>query len=362
MINTRRFCAACGITDTPLHEYFCRNCFWINTRMAKPSMKRIDINYCLECFALKLPSGWSGQNSRKEIGNIIAHSFNKMLNLAESTVIENFTPVEIKWIHPNPEFSILYHLSNSSIPVFEIHREDHMLHYKLQKGICKVCVQKKTGSGEILVQFRVNNRSISSWEQNYATKIAIELTSIHSYESPNSYLSDINENHGGLDFYFGNSLIAESFIEKLKEKWIGHFEKNFKLVTEDKQKKKVYRVTYLYRIPEVVRGDLIEYNEELYYASKVTKSGVHIQSLLDHTRIIVKEWKTLIPANPAPFPVRKLVLSEDQRNTSYQIMDLGDYTTIEIEMKRFQKGLPVGQEVTLLLWNDKFYYNQFHQK
>ena len=73
-------------------------------------------------------------------------------------------------------------------------------------------------------------------------------------------------------------------------------------------------------------------------------------------RRTVRKWKELILADPEPFPIKKIILSKDETTSSYLIMDVNDYTTEEVEMSQFFQNLPIGEEVILLVYHQKYYF------
>ncbi|MHA2251094.1 MAG: NMD3-related protein [Candidatus Kariarchaeaceae archaeon] len=358
MISERRFCAECGKKGVPLKDSFCQNCYWKYFRIAKPRKSRIDVAYCLTCGSLKLPAGWTGANEKNEIPEITAHAYSKFLHTHTDAIISIQDVEEINWLNPNPEFHVSYNISINNVEEFSLHTEEHFLYFKIHGGICKTCVKKKTGTSDVTVQFRAHNRPVNKTEEDIVTNTAFDLVNQLSYESPESYLGEIIEVHGGLDLYFGNTMIADEFITRLKDIWIGHHEKNFKLITEDKEKKRVYRVTHLYRIPGLVAGDYIDLENELYLVDQISKNGIHLGSLIDKSRILVRKWMDLAIAAPAPFPIRKIILSFDKTASSYLIMDLKDYSTEEIGMNYLGENLPIGEEMTLLSWKERYYYDE----
>ena len=214
-------------------------------------------------------------------------------------------------------------------------------------------VEKKTGSEKS--QFNLEQKI-----ENYCkpklicNTVAFTLASSMNVESKDAYLSEIVENHGGLDFYFGNDLIAESFIQKLKNIWIGHYEKNFKLITEDADEKRVYSVTHLYRIPKIIPAELIEFENRLASVISVNKNGVLIKFLNTKTTKLTKKWDKLVAIDPSPELVKKLVVSENHKEDSYLIMDMNNYQTEELAKDFFINKLETSQEYDFYKWKDNY--------
>lgn len=355
MTGINRFCAECGVTNELLHDHFCERCYWKYHSIVKPSLTNLNITTCIECFGVKLPSGWTYLNDTNDIPFEVANSAMKYLKANAEAYVDISEISDVDWTNSKPEFEIIYEASEDVIDGFQKHLEFITLSVALEKGICKVCVSKKSGSASSIVQLRAKKRVLTTGEIKKYSMMALELSDDQISENPNAYISDVIENHGGLDFYFGNKWTADNFISRLQKHILGHKEKNFKLVTEDKKGQRVYSITYLYRIPEVQPGDLINYDEKLFYVTHINNKTISIKSLVDKSKAKVSDWNSLTALRMIPEEVRKLVVSEDYNTQSYLMMDMNSYETEEVSNDRFPNKLEIGSELTLLKWQDEYY-------
>ncbi len=355
MTSINRFCAECGVTNVPFHDHFCEKCYWRYNSIAKPSLTNLKITICIECSGIKLPSGWTYLSNLNDIPFEIANSAIKYLKANPEAYVDIASISDIDWTNPKPEFEIVYEVSEEIIDEFQKHQEAVSLSVGLEKGICKVCVSKKSGSASSVVQLRAKKRELTLNEVKKYSQMALDVSTEQISENPNAYISDVIENHGGLDFYFGNQGTADNFISRLQKHILGHKEKNFKLITEDKKGQRVYSITYLYRIPEVRPGDLIDYEDKLYYVSHINNKTVSIKSLVDKSKVKLSDWNSLTTLRIIPDEKRKLVVSEDYNAHSYLMMDMTTYETEEISINRFPNKLEIGSELTLLKWQNEYY-------
>ncbi|MCE7733841.1 MAG: hypothetical protein GPJ54_03115 [Candidatus Heimdallarchaeota archaeon] len=355
MVEINRFCAECGALNSPLHENFCQNCYWKFYSLAKPSAQDLKITMCNECYSIKLPLGWTIIQHIDDIPSEIAQASVKFLNIDEETYveIEEITPVD--WTNPKPEFQIKYEVSSNVIEEFDEHTEYHSFEIDIERGICKACVAKKSGSSSTVVQLRAQNRALTSTEVTKYSNTALNISQDQLKENAVAYISDVIENHGGLDFHFGNQGTAENFVSELQKMILGHREKNFKLVTEDKKGQRVYAVTYLYRIPEVKSGDVIDYQDELHNVINLSRKTITLRSMVDRSKLSIYDWKNLRQLRISPDEVRKMVISKDFTSNTYLLMDMTSFENEEIPVSRFHEVLEIGEEITLLRWNDKYY-------
>jgi NMD protein affecting ribosome stability and mRNA decay len=352
---SRRFCANCGTTGVGLHDNFCSVCYWKLNSFASVKNERIEIAYCLDCGSIKQPSGWSGRSSQEEIAEKVAYAFIRNIIAPDEADISIHSISNINWLNPNPEFIIEYLIRGDVIEEFPSHEVIIPVEIKLLGGICTLCVKKKTGADEVTVQFRALHRKLTKEEKDYATKLSFTLSAEMEAEMPSAYISDISEYHGGLDFSIGDNSLGDAIVAGFKKRWIGQHEKNYKLITESKDNKRVYRTTHLFRIPEVRMNDIVVFKSSLFKVLNIHKAGVVIRSLRTALKETTTKWEKLIIPSRKPEEIKKIVISEDYANSTYLLMDLNTYENEEVEKSDFPRDLPVGEEITLLVWEGKYY-------
>ncbi|MHA2290402.1 MAG: NMD3-related protein, partial [Promethearchaeota archaeon] len=342
MVKINRFCAECGALDKALHENFCQDCYWKFHSSANPRSLSLNFTICNECYAIKLPSGWTYLNHIDEIPLEIGNSAIKFLNVDDQTYVDIKEISPADWTNPKPEFTITYETISDTIEEFEEHREEHTFDISIGRGVCKVCVSKKSGSASTVVQLRAKNRKLTESEVKKYTEMALNISQEHLSNNPTAYLSDIFENHGGLDYYFGSQFTAENFITLLQKHIIGHKEINFKLITEDKKGQRVYSITYLFRIPEVKPGDIIDYKDELHNVVTINNKSVILRNLVDRTKEHVHDWKKLVKLQDQIEENTKIIVSKDYSTNSYILMDNVSFESEEVNVDRFPVELDVG--------------------
>ncbi len=354
-MSSRRFCSSCGKKGVVLHDNFCEECFWKDNNIIDFKQRKLEIAYCLTCYGPKLPTGWSKGIEQQEIPDVVGYAYMRNIIASPDVDIQVGEYSKINWLNPNPEFMITYIGISDNIDGFAPHREEIEVEIKLLGGICKACVRKKTGSHDVTVQLRAKDRSLTEKEIDIATKTVFSVANELFQESTDAYVSDIIENHGGVDIYLGSNSLADDFISHLKKIWIAHHEKNYKLVTEEKDNKRVYRITHLFRLPGVKGGEIVLYKKELYRVDRITSQSVRLIKYKDHTGIHIRDWENLTIPNPGPSSISKLVVSEDNQTSSYLLMDLANYDTEEVNKDQFPRILDIGEEVQLIIWENKYF-------
>ena len=93
----------------------------------------------------------------------------------------------------------------------------------------------------------------------------------------------------------------------------------------------------------------------MYKVLNVHRGGVVIKSLRTYEKETTTKWdKLMIPSRPIQ-EIKKIVISEDYSNSSYLLMDLNTYENEEVDKSDFPVELPVGNEISLLVWEDRYY-------
>lgn len=350
----RLFCAECGRTDSELHKSFCQDCYWKIYHLANPKLSEVHIPLCIECLSVKIASGWQRYPNEEDMKMAISNSTSKYLGI-NSGVIINIESTMIDWDNPKLFFTATYVIEDQSIENFDVHQESYEILHHLDKGVCKSCTIKASGARNVTVQARANHRDMDAREKERFKSIAIELVKNSNYEVRSNYLSKIEEVHGGLDLIFGNTQIAENFLHEIEKHIIGEREKNFKLVTEDKQGNRIYSITYLFRIPEFRRNDYVARDNSLYKVENVTSRGITLISLRDRQKELVKEYHDLHLVNKEIQLYPKIILSENIAGESYMIMDASTFNNEEVLISDFPIKLPVGDQIDFISWCDSYY-------
>ncbi|MCH8906549.1 MAG: hypothetical protein IH840_05615 [Candidatus Heimdallarchaeota archaeon] len=355
MKRVTRFCADCGELGVPLQDSFCQNCFWKVNSLSIVKKTAFEIPYCLTCYSAKLTNGWVKTATDGEFKDQIAISLRSEISFNFETRLSVDSITDVNWDIPKPELTIKYVLTSSEIEIFEERSEKIEFFVLLAGGICKSCITRKTGNRDVTVQFRAKNRKIDPEEDKFAGQLAVEAVKMYDNEVVDAYLSDVIDNHGGLDFYFGNSEVADIFVEKLKNNWIGHSEVNYTLQTEEKDGRRVYRKTHLFRLPEPRKKDYVIYQEELHQTLAIARTAVRLVNLRTHKVINSRDWDTIIMPDPLPTLTEWLVISEDYSAKTYQLMHNESYETIDIEKSELPEELPIGENVKFICLNDELF-------
>lgn len=348
------FCSICGNTDRILHESFCEECYWDNHYAAELKTNELDMQICLECGAAHLPSGWSGPNNPETLPTLL----NGMARRWIKTSIDNEVDAEFQsdpdWDDGKPQTDMRIIVEDRSIEKFPPHIEEHLLHVNFLWSTCSACAKRRTG-GDITFQFRALERPVTHEEMLLMEEIFRKLIEKQSNENNFAFVSEVREVHQGFDYKIGSNMLAESAINELRKHLVGKYDKNYRLVGEDKDGTRKYQITHLYKLPAVIKDDYIWFEEELTRILSIKYNGVLVQKLRSNERKLVKTWEELRKMDPLPTKIVLLVTSKNYDANSYEMMNLSTYETFEIAAESFPIELPIGEEVDFLEIRDELY-------
>jgi nonsense-mediated mRNA decay protein 3 len=126
-----------------------------------------------------------------------------------------------------------------------------------QNESCDRCNRQHGNYYEGVVQIRAEGRKATIEEQEEAQRIAVQVeTSMQNEGERLSFISRFDEGREGLDIVVGSQAIGEQISREVTRRLGGRFSLHPTLVGE-KNGHKLYRITYLVRLPRLQRGDVI---------------------------------------------------------------------------------------------------------
>ena len=212
---------------------------------------RVFITRCGGCGSLKTSAGW-GDSTREredleEDAAVSAIKFHK--DIKKPSVTVKVDHLSNNRTYADLELSgILYDESLDgycSIEIIWINES------------CDRCNRQHGNYYEGIVQIRAEGRKATLQEQEESQRIAISVeTAMQNDGERLSFISRFDEGREGLDIVVGSQAIGEAISREITRKLGGRFSLHPTLVGE-KNGEKLYRITYLIRLPRLQRGDVI---------------------------------------------------------------------------------------------------------
>jgi nonsense-mediated mRNA decay protein 3 len=267
------FCVECGRETVIFKEGTCKECY-LKTHSFSKGPEIVDMPVCTHCDSYKYKNTWTSDLFDEVIKRVIKNVFhiNKELTKVNITT-ECLDDKDGK----NCKVIIAGYIDD-----FEI-KEEHKLFVRLKRTVCDVCSRRFGGYHEAVIQIRTDKRKLTSKELNNIQLTVDQLVeSIRAKGNRGLFITDVGEEHGGLDFYLSDKGVALTITKHLQEQYGGQIKKSSKNAGM-KDSRQIYKMTYLIRLPAYRKNDFILHNNTFYRITSVYRNKVHVISL--------KDWK-----------------------------------------------------------------------
>ncbi len=343
------FCPECGSTDKKIVGNICIDCFLKNFQMIEIP-ENIDITICKHCHS-KLEEGkWSESNLPED--EIVYRALERNIKISDE--VENeIIDLEIEQIKGSTFKCIVNIIGEVYSEKIE---ETHEIDVKIIRTSCPTCSKVQSGYYESVIQFRADNREIHIEEYEKADEI-VERTLNKQYKKDKlAYCPQIGKLKEGKDYYIGSLKSGRKVANALQEEFGGIIKESPRLISEDKSTGKgLYRIWISIRIPEFEIGDFIKYQEKILQIKDINKNRIMSTDLQTNKKYNIP-WKDSVNLNiiKKQKDIEKAgIISKSP--TTIQILDPADYSVIDLEIKKDQKDLSIGDEIDIIKIDDYYY-------
>ncbi|QGN06301.1 hypothetical protein Hrd1104_02665 [Halorhabdus sp. CBA1104] len=137
--------------------------------------------------------------------------------------------------------------------------EEVIVPVKISRETCKRCGRIAGGSFASTVQIRAVDRTPTDEEEERAEAIAREIVAeMEATGDREAFVTDVGSVDGGLNIKVSTTKIGQKIAQRLVSEFGGSFSDSERLITEDEDGEKVYRVTYAVRLPPYAPGEIID--------------------------------------------------------------------------------------------------------
>ena len=343
------FCPECGSTDKEMVGNICIDCFLKEFQMIELP-QRIEVEICSHCNS-KLEEGkWSEENIPEE--EIIYRALERNIKIQDevSNEIINLEIDQIKGTISNCFVEVIGEVHGTQI------EETHECEVKIKKSVCPSCSKMQSGYYETVIQFRANNREIKTEEYAKADEIVERTLIKQSKKDKLAYCPQIAKLKEGYDYYIGSFKSGKKVAENLKEEFGGTIKESPRLISEDKSTGKgLYRIWISVRIPEFEINDFVKYENKIIQIKSIDKNrilGIDISTNKKHNIPMkhVEDLKLVKKSNE----IETTTILSKSPNT-IQILDPGDYSAQDLEMKEEFQDYNIGDEIKLIKIDNYIY-------
>ena len=166
------------------------------------------------------------------------------------------------------------------------------------------------------------------------------------------FITDMGEEHRGLDFYISEKGPSLIIAKKIQEQYGGTIKQSSKNIGM-KDSKQIYKMTYLIRIPSYKKGVFLKYNNSFFYIVSIHGNKVKMVDLSkwEETTVDVKSIQKASTIGGEELIKEMILIS--QKEDEVQIMDQKKY-----EIKVVKKPKPVtfdSKTVKIVKLDDKLF-------
>ncbi|UJG40063.1 MAG: hypothetical protein K9W45_09465 [Candidatus Heimdallarchaeum aukensis] len=357
-----RFCAICGTTEGPFVKNLCEECYFKEYTINIKLPKQLTFNVCPYCGTISIAGMSVNPFSVEQDFDIV------LRELARSKITENvksdipfryefkeddISLEKINQGYKNFKISIIFYFK-PEIQFREIEKEFE-IEIKIRKATCEQCIRYKTGYHEAVLQVRGTNRKLRESEEKEVEDLLQQ--ELENSSSNSNYLTDIQIDKDGITANVSTKLFAEELAKKIKEKMAARYSVAYTLVTQTRDKQDVYRNTYLVKLPEFIKGDIVNFEGKIWLVTNTKAEEVTLLSLEDHRerKINRKKFeKTAKKRNDEVFEREYMYLSDE--GDSIRIMTMDTYENFEEPRGKIPKETQVGETLKGFILDEKNYY------
>ncbi len=309
------FCVECGSEEPIFKEGVCINCY-IKSHTFTKGPDRVEIPECSHCGSYKYKNTWTNELFSDVIRRVIKNNFQisnelKDINI-ETDCIELKKGRECK-------VTITGFINGQEIS------ESHKLFVQLKKNVCDVCSKQFGGYHEAILQIRADVRDLTKDElKDIRVNVETLVEDLKLKGNRALFITDIAEEHGGLDFYISERGAGLVIAKKIQGMYGGEIKKSSKNIGM-KDSKQLYRMTYLLRLPSYKNGDFVKLNDSFFQILSIHGKKVQMINLSNwqETAFDIKQIKNAVRIGGKELVKKAIILS--QTNDEIQVMDEKTY-------------------------------------
>lgn len=240
------FCVECG-AEGPTYDGLCARCF-AKKHAVVQAPEVLDGSRCTSCGSFRFKSGWSKMDRELAIPRLLREA------------IPPLPPFErVSFTHVAREEDA----NNLALTVKALGRyqgleslQDFHVRLRIKPSLCDTCQKQRSRYFEGILQVRGDGRELTPSEiRAVRTFVAAR---VDRDDTPLTFISRIEEVHGGLDFYVSTNALGKTLSREIAESFGGTVSASPKLFGQ-KEGKEVYRVTSLVRLAAFHVGDVVRH-------------------------------------------------------------------------------------------------------
>lgn len=315
------FCVECGKEDPIFKNGVCASCY-VKSTIFTQGPQVISLTVCPKCGGHKFRNLWHDDSLDDTILREIKNQYTVLPELNQVSYSLTCDPVDI-------QFECVVTISGMVVGHSVV--ESHHVQIRTTKVVCDVCSKQFGGYYEGILQIRATDRKLSEEELSLIDDQITHFVSSERMKGNRAlFISDVAEEHGGLDYYLSERGMAYGFAKKLKSRFGGELKQSSSLVGM-KEGREVTRVTVVLRLPSYQVGDFIGFQKHFYQVKQISGSKVLLVKLATwkEETFLEKDLEKIIVYPYDTYFQSMIVVS--QSPTELQVMHPESYATYDLK-------------------------------
>lgn len=335
---TDLFCPKCGKDVDVFYERVCRQCFIGNKKLIECPLV-VYSRICPTCGSVfRKGKWWHKQDEIETIIECVKDNLkvdNKAQNLELSLSGK-------KLDHSRYQVHMEANATISGAPIDAVQDIEVRINWET----CETCSRISGGYFEGIVQIRADKR-VPTYEELKKCRSIAEDVAARAREKGDrlAVITKTVELDEGIDFYVGLAKLGKQICRSVIDVFGGRFTESPKLVGQ-KNGVDLYRITFALRLPEFVRGDIINIDDKVI---EVQSCGKHVTGIdLETGKRFIENFNNLMQVKKlgkSSDAVSAVLIADEGR--TIQIMDPDTYESVTIKRPGFLNVEP-GNEIQII--------------
>lgn len=265
MADARGFCPRCG-DALPQEEAIvpdhgrasrqtglCASCYFTDFELVTVP-ETLSVRICASCGAMNREDGWEDVDTDDQTEMAI--------DLLASTLKIHQDATAVEWavepVHRGPHEIDLLCTIEATVHGERI-VEEQTVQATIVQETCTRCGRIAGDYFAATVQLRATDRDATEEESDRTIEIAQSVVSERIEKGDReAFITEINERSEGVDIRVSAAAIGEQIASRVVDEFGGTVASSERLITEDGDGNRVYRVAFVIRLPKFVPGDIID--------------------------------------------------------------------------------------------------------
>lgn len=327
-------CIECG-REGKLYENLCEHCFLKRNKFIK-APRYLDMRRCTYCGYINIGADWFDATVEEGIKLLLDKAIIEDDRAEEYSYSIDFDYEDDR----NIVCDIKAHLVYKGLSI----TEKHSSKIRIKNDVCNRCSKIQGRYYEAIVQVRADGRNLSKTEIKEIQNRINQRINILQKSNRNIFLGREEKVRGGIDFYLSSKNAGVLIAKELVQIFGAGFSESSSLFGQ-KDGKRIYRMTYLVRLPEYHVQDFLIIDDEVVKITGIRGKVVKFLNLRNWTKSTVKPQELESAKVLGGNELIKSAVVISQTKNEIQILDPDTYNTNEILKP---KDVEIGDVVNII--------------